>query len=456
MKVSSNPLTKLFLLLFFIMVNSAYALDKDKVMLEWDNIPFAKEYQVEIRNKQGKVFFKKIVSENKIELEISPDDYEKRISVINKLGEIDTTSDWTPFSIRFAEGRIKVIQKWEKVTGSAYYILEIENEQGKIIQRRKTESEELELGLNPGNYKKRLIVMNKLDEVELESEWIPFSVVEIFTPELKDANTKEVITTDKKNPELNLDGIHFENGIEVIIESNSHKIPISELKIETENKIKIILSTADTPPGFYTLKMKNLKSKTSTYPQYLKLEVSSKGKLLSKGMQNWEILLRSALFAGWGEVYGGDTYKNSAYKKRGYAYGGLFIVSGAYFLKLVTDFQKNSNNLKKDSLANIALTAAIPDDLETAKTFMVLSSANQIISNHNSLKSISNDSLKVSYVLIGIYLIQLVDAYFINRDMNRLYDPSPTGFKLDITREPAYSNYQKPQENLLLYYKFSF
>jgi hypothetical protein len=456
MKVSSNLLPRLVSLFFFILVNSLYALDKDKVILEWDNIPFAKEYQVELRNKQGKIFFKKKVSENKIELEISPDDYEKRITVINKLGEVDTTSDWTPFFIRFAEGKIKVIQKWEKVPGSAYYILEIENEQGKIIQRRKTQSEELELGLNPGNYKKRLLVINKLDEIELESEWIPFSVVEIFTPELKDANTKEIITTDKKNPELNLDGFHFEPGIEVLIESGNHKVTISELKIESENKIRIMLNTDDTPPGVYTLKMKNLKSKESSYPQYLKLEVSSKGKILSKEMQNWEILLRSALFAGWGEVYGGNAYKNSVYKKRGYAYGGLFIVSGVYFLKLLSDFEQSSNQLKKDSLTNIALTAAIPDNLDAAKTFMVFSSANQIISNHNSLKNISNESLKVSYVLIGIYLIQLVDAYFINRDINRIYDPPPTGFKLDVTRQISFSNFQKPEENVLLYYKFSF
>lgn len=180
---------KTFLLLAFIFLPGvSWALSK--VEFEWEEVEGAKSYQVEIRNKQN--FLKNFQSQTSVfKMEMTPGRYEIR----GKAGGTnlyDAQSEWSPWkSFDIPPPAVKLSQlppaenkvsansylseiplTWSTSDGAAEYIVDIQDEQGKVVKSVRVQKPEMLLKLRPGYYSIH-IRSKTADGLESESVALP-------------------------------------------------------------------------------------------------------------------------------------------------------------------------------------------------------------------------------------------------------------------------------------------
>ncbi|TAL35340.1 MAG: hypothetical protein EPN93_10640 [Spirochaetes bacterium] len=94
--------------------------------LEWNGVPGAKKYSVQIQDQSGKTLFDGTVNESAVERAFDPGQYRMRIGAINKFNKIAGWSDWQDVSV--VKGRPPGIGFWGNLhisvaAGMPYYRL---------------------------------------------------------------------------------------------------------------------------------------------------------------------------------------------------------------------------------------------------------------------------------------------------------------------------------------------
>jgi len=92
--------------------------------LEWNGVPGAKKYSVQIQDQAGKSLFDDTVSGSLIEREFAPGQYRMRIGPINKFNKLVGWSDWQDLSV--VKGKAPVYGFWANLhvavaAGMPYY-----------------------------------------------------------------------------------------------------------------------------------------------------------------------------------------------------------------------------------------------------------------------------------------------------------------------------------------------
>lgn len=180
---------KKLLLLVFILLPSL-SLGVSKVEFEWDEVEGAKSYQVEIRNKHN--FFRNLQSQTSIfKTEMTPGRYEIR-GKAGGLNLYEAQSEWSPWkSFDIPPPAVKMSQlpppenkvssnsylseiplAWSASDGAAEYIIDIQDEQGKVVKSVRVQKPETLLKLRPGYYS-ILIRSKTADGLESESVALP-------------------------------------------------------------------------------------------------------------------------------------------------------------------------------------------------------------------------------------------------------------------------------------------
>ncbi|MNK98487.1 hypothetical protein D3C87_1188510 [compost metagenome] len=180
---------KILLLVAFILLPSL-SLALSKVEFEWEEVDGAKSYQVEIRNKQN--FLRSLQSQTSIfKTEMTPGRYEIR-GKAGGLNLYEAQSEWSPWkSFDIPPPAVKLSKlpptenkvssssymseiplAWSMADGAAEYIVDIQDEQGKVVKSVRVQKPETLLKLRPGYYSIH-IRSKTADGLESESVALP-------------------------------------------------------------------------------------------------------------------------------------------------------------------------------------------------------------------------------------------------------------------------------------------
>ncbi|MCP5500686.1 MAG: hypothetical protein H7A25_12325 [Leptospiraceae bacterium] len=348
--------------------------------------------------------------------------------------------------------------KWKPLKEASHYRFQIRNSEGAILLDKETEKDHFPVELKPGTYEKRLIVYNKLGE-EITSNWMSFNVLSkkphkkarlkwkkidlasSYKIEVIDEKGKAVYSKELKNNELMLP----------LLPGKYKK------RLSVYNKLGELSAKTDWTP---------LNIQDSTNPelspeeqQVLKKEEK---KLQRKEMEaysdnyQYEILKRSAVFPGWGQVYAGSMYNSTSQRIRGYFYMGAFVLSGLGYAYALNQFQKNSQ-LSAKLMPDLILTYSIPSSDTSTRKLMALRGISNVQSEFSNLSSVANAGNISLGIMGGIYLIQLIDALYLNIFYNGIEAlPVPAvreGFKIDFLKTSYPGNIKN---GFFMYYNFNF
>ncbi|MDX1958880.1 MAG: DUF5683 domain-containing protein [Leptospiraceae bacterium] len=73
--------------------------DSETPILEWEEVPKVKNYQLQIRNEAKDLILDQKTSTTRYDLKFKAGKYEHRVGVYNKFGKIANFSEWVPFAI---------------------------------------------------------------------------------------------------------------------------------------------------------------------------------------------------------------------------------------------------------------------------------------------------------------------------------------------------------------------
>ena len=436
-------------LLCLIMSFSLHAEETEPILLEWEDIHSASGYKIEIKNSKNNTIFDKETNETKIELKLTPGKYKKRLTIYNKLGEIETKTKWLPLNILREKG-IRVKVKWKEIPLAKQYLLEIKDKNGNLVKKKKVKSNSIWLTLEPGNYKRRLSAINKLGEVESKTKWLPFNVILVQSPEINQPIKRHTGIRGDKAKEIVIKGKNFEKETSIELEQNGYKIPIIKKVVEDQNSLQVALNLSESPIGKYRLSLHNKRGKKLVVPSFLNVKEPKVVK--PKETENWEIVMRSLAFPGWGELFAGKKYTNSSYRNRGIVYSSVFVTALLYNINLRQNFQKYNTKVAKTFKQGSTSMVLTSEDDEGGRTAIALATTSRLQTQKNKMAAISSQSNNATQFLVGIYLIQLMDALFINRNVNKII-PNKTGLNISIEKT-TFSPFRESRYDM--YYEFEF
>lgn len=328
----------------------------------------------------------------------------------------------------------KTAIQWKPVENASSYKIEIRSEKDKEKQINVTENEIL-LDLNPGKYEYRVGVLNKFKKVKYWSKWNPLEVVYSQPPEIDEVSKFTFFIPDKKQ-EVVVKGKYFLDEIEVELESNSDKVPISDLKRISETELKFTVNLESlTKQDSFRLTLKNPLNKVTTKDSFLVLqektkesesnvaesketksesEAKTEKENLAEAKEGKEAketteankksyfaevlppLWRSSLIPGWGQYYKGE-------KTKAYIFSGsvLFFLGSVFFFESYKDYSVS----RSDRFSNLLFL--LPGDKNLLPAAIYL--RNQSLESRHNAQEEVNKQEAVLGVAAAIYLYNIVD-----------------------------------------------
>lgn len=347
----------------------------------------------------------------------------KELLNMKKLFLLITLLCYFQSSTIFSEEKKRVLLRWNKVPTASMYIIELRDSSGKVILKQQTTDTSITVEMEPGNYERRISVYNKLGETEVTTDWSEFRILVSRAPVLE---TKEPfqIQPNQENAKISLKGKNFDPNMKVSILSGDTEIPAKETIIVDENNATAEFDTRDLPPGKYDLVLSNPK-RSSSYPkQVVNTEAPKKIEepVQTHGLKRWEIVKRSAVLPGWGEYYAGQKVPEPKYEKRGKIYFFSFTAATLLYLywnEFTLPGQKTptQKNYESESTKYLVGSFLLPNLSNNSRRFAALYGLNY----SRELEEKVNDQAQKTNIMLGlmlgIYVTQLVDAFFIEKDL---------------------------------------
>ncbi|MCB1176953.1 MAG: hypothetical protein KDK36_05175, partial [Leptospiraceae bacterium] len=244
----------------------------------------------------------------------------------------------------FSQEKKKVVLRWKETSTAIFYIVEIRNKEKEIIFKEKLEDTSIPVELIPGNYERRISIINKLGEEEVTKEWAPFKIVLLVAPELESEEPVELFK-DENPVKLKLKGKNFSKDMEVKIRKGELDIPIQKVDVQDENNAIVEINPEELPEGKYDIILENKRKQKKVMGYIVAKNPSEEEKpveepvteekeerKIPEDLKKWEIVKRSAILPGWGEYYAGQKINEPKYDLRGKIYFGSFAFSTFLYL----------------------------------------------------------------------------------------------------------------------------
>ncbi|HRG47394.1 MAG TPA: hypothetical protein PLX69_15550 [Leptospiraceae bacterium] len=406
------PFKKIFFL-YILFLFPLFSESRETIQIEWQEVKAASAYLLEIKDEKGNLVFSQKTKEKNLSVELNTGTYTKRLTVFNLYGEKEENSEWIPLIVKEKSG-VKVKVEWQEIEVAKKYILEIRDSNGNIIKRKEVESNSTNIRLEPGSYEKRLLVINQFGEVESEGSWSPLNVILVLTPEIE--NTPQTIKSSPKKQRLTIHGKNFDKGMTASLYLGNKEVAIQKLEIENREKIQIEILLEDDQEGVYSLKLKNERGKEAKAENYLTITQADVAEKTKEKVQSWEILLRSSVVPGWGQIYAGNKYDNSGRRIRGYVFSSVFFSALLYNIYLKNKSEQVDNEIKNYTSLGLAIgISEINSGRDGVASFFVVPA---LLERKAITEDIVERNKQMNFLMAGIYLIQIVDAYLINKDVN--------------------------------------
>jgi hypothetical protein len=311
--------------------------------------------------------------------------------------------------------------KWQKVQTAISYIIEVEDENGKQVLKQEVSQNFISIELEPGNYKRKISVINKLGEVESESDWKNFIVQRILEPEIQKGQNLQA--TKENSGVISLKGKNFHPAMKVKLRKEEKIYILEKSKVIDSENAEIVVNP-EIPEGDYDLILENPANKKSEFAQVVQKKSTQEPKPTEKPkdpLRKWEIVKRSAILSGWGEYYAGSKLQNPNYDFRGKVYFGSFVALFSLYLYfneftlLPTADTPTQKKFKEKSSKDLATAIALPNLSNNSRRIFALYALNEM---NKQAELVNQQSQRVNLILLlmaGVYITQLVDAYLIEK-----------------------------------------
>ncbi|MCS6983791.1 MAG: DUF5683 domain-containing protein [Leptospiraceae bacterium] len=286
----------------------------------------------------------------------------------------------------------KTIQ-WKGRDGSGGYIFELRQSDGKTVYRETIQENRFTVRLSEGDYEFRVGVLNRFGKDPIFSNYIPLKVRLARLP-VVEKEEKVVLPETAQSPIL-VKGRNFSRDIKVFLKKSDELIAPEKIIYKDKSELEIILPK-DLLPGSYDLVLQNPKEKQQIIENYLRLpEVRPpvKGGRIA-------VLWRSAVLPGWGQIYAGRLTK-------GVALGTVFVAASAFYIYADLNFLREEKKYK--NLRGDIYDPAFRESFLAQRQRYIRAEGTQ------------NTAFGILFL---VYLLNLVDAYFLNGP----YEDQPSFF----------------------------
>lgn len=270
--------------------------------------------------------------------------------------------------------------RWPKINGAGGYIAEIKNpETNEIVERAKLTVPEYAVNVPDGDYLFRVGALNKFGKNPVFSRWTPLKVRIARLPEVDPAG--KVIQDENSKEGFIVRGQDFSSQVNAFLTRDSKKYALKIIGQPKQDQLNF--APPDIPPGTYDLHVVNPLEKTKVIPNFI--TITGKARI-----NRWQVLWRSSLLPGWGQFYAGNMIQGYTVAGLMVTAIGFYIYSDISYLKAQDDYSKLKGDINDANFRNELFSAK--DDLGTAT-------------------KVQNTAF---FILIGAYVINLVDAAFFN------------------------------------------
>ena len=140
--------------------------------------------------------------------------------------------------------------KWQPVYGAGGYVIEIKNEDGKIIVEKELLSASYDISkLESGKYSYRITTLNKLKQRGRSTSWIGFTVEKAVIPEVKTVSP-EVLAWSYDNPDVIVKGNSFDKSTKIFLRKGTVRIE-TETEFISEKQINFKYNPDSDEAGIY-------------------------------------------------------------------------------------------------------------------------------------------------------------------------------------------------------------
>ena len=155
--------------------------------------------------------------------------------------------------------RFTQVLRWEPDPNVSLYRVIVQNESGEIVVDTRTERSELNLCLEPGAYRVRIVLFNLLGKPEFELPWKSFTVKQARTPRIRSASPKTWYL-EEPSPVLVLSGQDLVPGatVELTLPTNdSVRLKGEVIEHAGTSRIRVVFPSDVVRSGTYTLTITN-------------------------------------------------------------------------------------------------------------------------------------------------------------------------------------------------------
>ncbi|MCC5816760.1 MAG: hypothetical protein JJT78_18570 [Leptospira sp.] len=265
-----------------------------------------------------------------------------------------------PFDRYSDEVQVGQAIQWKAIPGAYGYIVEIVDSSENQVLKKSISNSELELNLPEGNYKFRVLALNKFKKIGKVYPWKELIIKPVDSPVVT-SSPKYFDTSDKKSSFI-AKGKFLHRGTRVELEKSRNEVYNADVVVLKDGSGIKVIPPEDLPEGNYSVRYKNTKGKPFvnsvavvsqaplTSPSDLdkskqivdgspkdksvssgdKLQDGKKsrdsvtdGEAIVKDYTTWSLFWRQAVIPGWGHYHAG-------YKKTGaFYFFGTIVAAGA-------------------------------------------------------------------------------------------------------------------------------
>lgn len=273
---------------------------------------------------------------------------------------------------------------WRPVAAAGGYLFELKDEKGALLYEKELSKPEFTVRLLEGDYEFRVGVLNRFGKNPVFSRWYPLKVRLARKPVFVEAN----VELEKR--EVLVKGENFSREIRAYLRKSGKLISVIT-KYKSSSEIELILPE-DLGSGQYDLLLENPRGQQILVENYLNIpeKTGIQEEIVSVKRNRLEVLWRSAVLPGWGQIY-------AQRKVKGIFFASAFATAVGYYLYRDLDFL-NQEKKYKNLRGNIYDPAFRKEFLNQREKYLTSASAQNV----------------AFWILLGTYTANLVDAYFFN------------------------------------------
>lgn len=272
--------------------------------------------------------------------------------------------------------------------------------------------------LDPGLYEYRIGIINDKEVTVIYSEWTTLSIIQAFEPE---GSVEEIYYGGKQDKfqEIYITGNNFYEDTKIEIFSEKGKIPVKNLVKVNDRELRFVLDLTNAKPGSYDLKIINplnkiyvkkgfyLLGQTKAEAEKIIVEAAKKGQGIDTSVDR-KYFFKSAMIPGWGQFGSGKEYESRFRKIKGGFFFSATIGLGIFTALSYRDYLNKKHEVDNLNYLNNLINYPYNPSSSIQGLYLSQQFTNGTLELDNKWHTFTNASL----ALVGIYLINLIDAYF--------------------------------------------